>query len=54
VLGLRAVVHEGGRVIAQDEASSVIFGMPRAAIEAGLAHLVLPLDQIARRVASLT
>ncbi|MCU1450657.1 MAG: cheB [Acidimicrobiales bacterium] len=53
VLGLRAVVQAGGRVIAQDETSSVVFGMPRAAIESGLAHMVLPLDQIAQRLASL-
>jgi two-component system chemotaxis response regulator CheB len=53
VVGLRAIVERGGGVIAQDEASSVVFGMPRAAIEAGLAHAVMPLDQIARRLASL-
>jgi two-component system chemotaxis response regulator CheB len=53
VAGLRAVRQAGGRVIAQDEDSSVVFGMPRAAIAAGLAHVVLPLDDIARRLASL-
>lgn len=51
--GLRAVHRAGGRVIAQDEASSVVFGMPAAAIRAGLADRVLPLERIAREVLSL-
>jgi two-component system chemotaxis response regulator CheB len=40
----------GGRVIAQDERSSVVFGMPGAAIAAGLAHHVLPLEAVAARL----
>ena len=51
--GLRAVRQAGGRVIAQDEQSSVVFGMPRAAIVAGLADHVLPLSQIAPRLVQL-
>jgi two-component system chemotaxis response regulator CheB len=47
VAGLRAVRRAGGRVIAQDEKSCVVFGMPGAAVAAGLADLVLPLDGIA-------
>ena len=47
VEGARAVREAGGRIVAQDEATSVVFGMPRAAIEAGLADLVLPLPAIA-------
>jgi len=45
--GLGAIARAGGLTIAQDAASSIVFGMPRAAIEAGAAHLVLPLDRIA-------
>ena len=45
--GLAAIKRAGGRVIAQDEETSVVFGMPAAAIEAGLADLVLPLLSIA-------
>jgi two-component system chemotaxis response regulator CheB len=40
----------GARTIAQDEASYVVFGMPREAIRLGAAELVLPLDQIAARI----
>jgi two-component system chemotaxis response regulator CheB len=36
--------------VAQDEASCVVFGMPREAIAAGAAHEVLPLTQIAPRL----
>lgn len=45
--GLKEIKSAGGSVIAQDEASSDIFGMPAAAIAAGVADLVLPLDLIA-------
>jgi two-component system chemotaxis response regulator CheB len=50
VAGLRVVSEAGGRVIAQDEESSIVFGMPGAAIEAGLADLTLPLSAIAFRL----
>jgi len=45
--GLRSVHRCGGRIIAQDEETSVVFGMPGAAVDAGLAHHVLPLRSIA-------
>lgn len=46
VAGLAAVRKAGGRIAAQDEASSVVFGMPGAAISQGLADRVLPLAGI--------
>jgi two-component system chemotaxis response regulator CheB len=52
--GLRAAKAAGGRVIAQDEASSVIFGMPREAARAGVVDLVVGLDSMARRLVELT
>jgi two-component system chemotaxis response regulator CheB len=53
VAGLRELRRVGGRVLAQDEASSVVYGMPGAAVAAGLADQVLPLDLIAGRLAEL-
>lgn len=44
--GGRAVVDAGGTVIAQDETSSVVWGMPGAVAMAGLCSAVLPLDEI--------
>ena len=49
-LGLRLLKRHGCFTIVQDEASSVVFGMPKAAIEAGVVDVVLPLDAIAARI----
>ncbi len=48
--GCREVHRRGGRIIVQDEASSVVWGMPGAVANAGLAHDVLPLNQIAQAI----
>jgi two-component system chemotaxis response regulator CheB len=44
--GLRLVKQNKGFVIAQNEETCVVYGMPRAVVEAGLADLILPLEQI--------
>jgi two-component system chemotaxis response regulator CheB len=44
--GCEAIHSAGGYVIAQDEASSVVWGMPRAVAESGLAHMVKPLREL--------
>lgn len=44
--GLYAVKEKGGYIIAQDESSSILFGMPKAAIDTGIVDTVLPLSQI--------
>ncbi len=54
VAGLSTVRRRGGTVIAQDEASSVIYGMPREAVNAGVVDMVLPLRDISRRLQELT
>jgi len=51
-LGLRLLKRHGCFTIAQDEATSVVFGMPKAAIDAGLADVVMPVDPIAARILS--
>ena len=51
--GLAAIKGAGGVTLAQDRASSVIWGMPRAAVELGVVDEVLPLDDIAARLARL-
>lgn len=48
--GCRMVVDAGGTVFAQDEASSVVWGMPGAVAMAGICTQVLPLDKMARAV----
>jgi two-component system chemotaxis response regulator CheB len=48
--GLRAMHDAGAQVIAQDEETSVVFGMPGAAVAAGVADAVVPLDLIAGRL----
>jgi two-component system chemotaxis response regulator CheB len=53
LLGTRAVVDAGGTAIAQDEATSVVWGMPGAIAQAGLCHAVLPLPRIADKVQEL-
>jgi two-component system chemotaxis response regulator CheB len=52
-MGLGMIRDAGGYTIAQDEATSMVFGMPKAAIDMELASEVLPIDRIAERVVSL-
>ena len=49
-LGCRAMKERGAAILAQDEASCVVYGMPRAVAEAGLVDVVGPLDAIAGRI----
>jgi two-component system chemotaxis response regulator CheB len=50
VIGLGVIKRNGGYVIGQDEASAVVYGMPRAAAVAGLVDRVSPLDNVARAI----
>ena len=51
-IGLRLLKRHGCFVIAQDEASCIVYGMPKAAVDAGVADAVLPLHSIAGRIAA--
>jgi two-component system chemotaxis response regulator CheB len=48
--GCQSICEAGGQVIVQDEASSVIWGMPGLVARAGMAEKVLPLSQIAGEI----
>ena len=52
VHGARSLVGAGGSILAQDQESCAVWGMPRAVVEAGLAAAILPPDQIADRIAA--
>jgi two-component system chemotaxis response regulator CheB len=51
--GGKDIVAAGGSVIAQDEATSVVWGMPGAAANAGICSAILPLNQIAPKLVRL-
>lgn len=51
-LGLRLLKRHGCFVIAQEEASCVVYGMPKAAVDAGVTDVVLPLESIAGQIAA--
>ena len=51
---MRAMRDAGAYNLCQDEASCVVFGMPREAIRAGVVDMVVPLEGIARRLIEVT
>src|SRR6266851_3907550 len=51
--GAATIAAAGGSVVAQDEASSVVWGMPGTVARAGLCSAVLPLDRIAPKLVDL-
>ena len=53
VEGMKDIKTEGGITIAQDEASSVVFGMPKEAIESGCIDRILPLNEISKSIARI-
>lgn len=54
MLGGRDIVAAGGTVMAQDEASSVVWGMPGAVAQAGLASAILPLNELGKKAVDMT
>ncbi|MHB9028685.1 MAG: CheB methylesterase domain-containing protein, partial [Candidatus Latescibacterota bacterium] len=53
VAGVAAIRRKGGYCIVQDEATSVVWGMPQAVIDSRDADEVLPVDEIARRITEI-
>jgi two-component system chemotaxis response regulator CheB len=53
LLGSQNLVEAGGSILAQDEASSVVWGMPGAVARAGLCHAVLSIDELASKVTQM-
>lgn len=53
VTGLRALKAAGGLVLAQDEQSSVVYGMPREAVASGVVDRVVPLAQMAAAITAV-
>ena len=51
--GLLAIRNAGGHTIGQDEQSSIIYGMPKAAFDLGAVEMQLPLERISNRIVSL-
>jgi two-component system chemotaxis response regulator CheB len=51
--GMKAVKDAGGATFAQDEATSAVFGMPKAAIDLGAVDRVLPLEEIPRALLAM-
>lgn len=49
--GLTNLKKMGGTIIAQNEPTCIVYGMPRAVVEAGIADEIVPLDEIAARIA---
>ncbi|MBX9726533.1 MAG: chemotaxis protein CheB, partial [Rickettsiales bacterium] len=49
--GARAILDHGGSVIAQDKASSVVYGMPKTVAEAGLCEAIVPIGEMANSMA---
>lgn len=48
--GMEEIKKNGGKTIAQDEKSCVVFGMPKAAIERGVVDSILSLEDIPREI----
>jgi len=51
--GLKAIKEASGYVIAQDEASCIVYGMPKSAVEAGVVDKVVPLTRIGEEITGL-
>jgi two-component system, chemotaxis family, protein-glutamate methylesterase/glutaminase len=51
--GAVTISKSGGRVVVQDEATSVVYGMPRSVVESGRANKIVPLPEIAQQIVEM-
>ena len=47
---MKKIKDSGGRTIAESEATCVVYGMPKAVVESGLADKIVPIDEIAGEI----
>jgi two-component system, chemotaxis family, protein-glutamate methylesterase/glutaminase len=52
-LGCRLLKRKGATILTQDEASCVVYGMPKAPADEGLSDVIAPLDKIAAEITRL-
>jgi two-component system, chemotaxis family, protein-glutamate methylesterase/glutaminase len=50
LVGLKEIKRRNGHVIAQDEETCVVYGMPKAVVNANIADAVLPIDKISEEI----
>lgn len=53
LIGMRAIKNEGGKTIAQEGKSCVIYGMPKAVVDEGLADKIVPLENLASEIVNM-
>jgi two-component system chemotaxis response regulator CheB len=51
--GMTLIRDKGGKTLVQDEASCIVYGMPKAVIEAGIADKIAPIDLIAGEIVNM-
>ena len=51
--GMKLIKEKGGKTLAQNEETSVVYGMPKAVIDAGIADKIAPLDAIAAEIVNM-
>jgi len=54
VIGLREIYKRGGKILAQNEETCIVYGMPKAAVDEKLAHAVLSVDGLIRSLATIS
>ena len=51
-IGIKTLKENGGYILAQSEASCVVYGMPKAVVDAGLADQILDIDDVGNAIVS--